>query len=148
MNKQQRMPQVFSGLMDEFFSGKPVRFFHDDFRKDEWIRDGHRIPVNVKETDEAYQIEVAAPGLNKEDFKVQVKDNVLSISFEQKEETTEEKSHWLRKEFKARSFNRSFNLGEKIDAEKIAAQYEQGILRIQLAKKEAVVAANKIIEIA
>ena len=148
MNKQHVMPSVFSGFIDDLFTNKPRRFFRDDFIQDEWMRRMQDVPVNVKETDDAFQIELAAPGLKKDNFKVQVKENTLTISFEQQEEKKDEGTKWLRREFSSRSFKRSFSQGEHVDTEKIKAQYEDGVLNIMLSKKEAAVAANKMIEIA
>lgn len=141
-------PRTFSGLMEDFFNGNTARFFRDDAHQDEWNRSHYQVPVNIRETEAGYALEVIAPGVAKEDFKLQVNDKVLTISFEQKEEAKEQDGNkWLRKEFRLRSFKRSFTLGEQVDIEKIAASYEQGILHLELPKKEAVIATNKVIEI-
>lgn len=147
MNRQQMMPATFSGLIEDLFSSKPARFFRDDFIQDEWLKHTHRIPVNVKESDHNYLIEVVAPGIAKEDFQVKINNKTLTISFEQKEEKKEEGEKWLRKEFKARSFKRSFTLGEQVDADKISARYEQGMLLLAIPKKEDAVVTPKVIDI-
>ncbi|KAA5537511.1 Hsp20/alpha crystallin family protein [Taibaiella lutea] len=105
------------------------------------------MPVNIKEQDANFNIEVIAPGVAKEDFSIQVNDKVLSISFEQKEEEDKEEGKWLRKEYKVRSFKRNFTLGEKVDAEKISANHNNGILTLTLPKKEAAIATNRTIDI-
>lgn len=96
--------------------------------------------VNVKESDEDYQIEVAAPGMSKEDFKVNLENNVLTISSEKKEEKKEEeKGRYTRREFSYQSFQRSFTIPENIvDSGNISAKYCDGVLCIQLPKKEEV----------
>jgi len=96
--------------------------------------------VNVKESDEAFDIEVAAPGMNKEDFKVNLENNVLTISSEKKEEKKEEeKGRYTRREFSYQSFQRSFTIPENlVDGEKISAKYCDGLLCINLPKKEEV----------
>lgn len=94
--------------------------------------------VNVKESDESFEIEVAAPGMNKEDFKVNLENNVLSISSEKREERKdEEKGRYTRREFSYQSFQRSFTIPENlVEGDKIAAKYCDGVLCIHLPKKE------------
>ncbi len=120
------------------------RFFFDDFfGKDVFDFNPNNFvkstpSVNVKENDNEFTLEVAAPGLQKEDFNVSVDDNVLSISSEKKTETTEnnEQTKFTRKEFSYHSFKRSFTLDEEsVDAENIVAKYENGILNVQIPKK-------------
>lgn len=95
--------------------------------------------VNVKEDDEKYEIHVAAPGMKKEDFKVNLENNMLTISSEIKNEKQEEKGGYSRKEFSYQSFQRSFNLPEgHVLTDKIAAKYSDGILYISLPKREEV----------
>lgn len=97
------------------------------------------IPANVHESKDGYHIELNAPGRNKEDFKVNLEDGLLTISFEKKEEAEEKDYKTIRKEFGARSFKRSFSLDDKINTAGILAKYENGILKIYLPKKEEVV---------
>lgn len=94
--------------------------------------------VNIKENDNEVEIEVAAPGMKKDDFKVNLDNNQLIISSEKKSEKEEkEEGSYTRKEFSYQSFQRSFVLPEGlIDREKIAAKYTDGILSIKLPKKE------------
>jgi len=96
--------------------------------------------INVKENSDAYEIEVAAPGMSKNDFRINLEHNRLTISSEKKEEKKEEeKGHFTRREFSYQSFQRSFSVPETlVDAEKITARYSDGILRITLPKKEEV----------
>ena len=93
--------------------------------------------VNVKETDNEFKLEIAAPGLKKEDFKLNLENNVLTIASEKEENTEEKDNGYARKEFSYYSFSRSFTLPEKVvDAEKIEAKYENGVLEILIPKRE------------
>lgn len=142
---------AFGGLMEELFNGNYPSVINDRFFPDNWKKDHNFVPVNITETEAGYQMEVTTPGLKKEDLKVNVNENLLTISFEKdqekKEEKKEKESKILRKEFQLRSFSRSFKLGEKVDAERISARYEDGILFLDIPKKEAAKATSKAIEI-
>ena len=92
--------------------------------------------VNVIEKENAFKIELAAPGLKKEDFKVNVHENTLTISTEKKEEKTENVGKYTRKEFNFSTFKRSFALPKNVDGEKIVAIYNDGVLGLELPKKE------------
>ena len=95
--------------------------------------------VNVKETNDAYELEVAAPGMSKEDFKVELDNNLLVISAqkENKHEEQDEKGNYARREFSYQSFTRSFSLPERlVKGEEIAARYHDGILHITVPKAE------------
>lgn len=95
--------------------------------------------VNVKEDDEKYEIEVATPGMNKDDFKIKLENNTLTICSETKKEENEEKGGYTRKEFSYESFQRSFSLPEgHVSTDKITAKYNDGILNIVLPKREEV----------
>jgi HSP20 family protein len=101
-----------------------------------------RPPVNIKETNEGFEIALAAPGLQKEDFNLSFEKNTLSISV-QKEGASVEGERVIRKEFGYNDFTHSFNLADSLDTKSIQAAYTDGILTIKLAKKP-VVAAQKI----
>jgi HSP20 family protein len=110
-------------------------FMNNDFTNSE--RKFTQAPsVNIRENDDKYEMHLLAPGLQKEDFKIDVDKNLLTISFEHKEESKETEDKWLRQEFKKSSFKRSFSLNEKIDASAISATYQNGILQVNLPKKE------------
>jgi HSP20 family protein len=126
------VPSVNS-LLEDFFSRE---FF--DWNDKNFTLVGNTLPsVNLKETEKEYRIELAAPGLKKDDFKVELNNNVLSISSEHREESIEKskRENFARKEFNYQSFLRSFNLPESIDNDKVKAQYENGILHVNVAKK-------------
>jgi HSP20 family protein len=92
--------------------------------------------VNIVETADNFSIEMAAPGLKKEDFKIHLNNDVLTISSEKKSEENETTAKFTRKEYSYSSFVRSFNLPEMVDSEKIEAGYIDGIMKVVLPKKE------------
>ncbi|QFZ54093.1 Hsp20/alpha crystallin family protein [Oceanihabitans sp. IOP_32] len=92
--------------------------------------------VNIKETTDAFEVEMAVPGLKKSDFKLDVDNDVLSISTEITEEKEDKNDHYTRREFGYSSFKRSFTLPESVDDDKIEAHYKEGILSVILPKKE------------
>ncbi len=133
---------TFNNLVDDLFFELPVLFKNE-------FNNGDRktfIPVNVKETEKTYQLEVVAPGFEKTDFIINLDQNLLTISAEKKEEVNKENEKQIRREYSYRSFKRSFTLDEKIDATNIDASYINGVLTLNLPKKEAVkVSATKIV---
>lgn len=94
--------------------------------------------VNIRETNDNYEVEVAAPGMNKEDFKVELDGNMLTISSEkQRQEEDKQEGRFYRREFSYQSFQRTFNLKkEVVDIDKIEAKYENGLLHLIIPKKE------------
>ncbi len=133
--------KVFTNLFDEFLNRGLGDFVGADSRFTQ-------PSVNVLETKDNFQIELAAPGLTKGDFEVKLDNGTLAISAkkEQKEETTE--GRYTRKEFNFASFTRSFQLPDTINAADIAATYENGVLLVTLPKKEeAKVVAARTVEI-
>ena len=110
-------------------------FFTDSFLSDRMVS---RVPaVNIAETDNEYIIELAAPGMKKDDFKINLEKNLLTISVEKRIENTEadEARKYNRREFSYTSFVRTFTLPESADYEQIDAQYTDGILKIYVAKR-------------
>ncbi len=132
----------FDGLMNELFNELPVNF-GKSIREDVL----HFPPANIVEQTDLYRIELAAPGMEKTDFNVKLDGKVLTISAEKKTETAKENEKMIRKEFGYKSFKRSFTLDEKIDAVNISAKYENGILALELPKKEEVKGGTKDITI-
>ncbi|MBN8785724.1 MAG: Hsp20/alpha crystallin family protein [Terrimonas sp.] len=104
-------------------------------------------PVNIHETKDAYHLELSAPGLKKEDIKLNVEDGLLSISYEKKESTTSEDYKTVRREFTYNSFKRSFTLSDKINAGDVQAKYEDGVLKVFVPKKPEAQAVSKQIDI-
>ena len=107
----------------------------------------HYPPVNIIDKANVYSVELSVPGYIKADFSIKLDNNVLTVSTEKKEQNAIENEKFIRTEFALKSFKRSFTLNEKIDTESIAARYENGILKIELPKKESFNAAPKDINI-
>ena len=131
-----------TGMVDNFFRDD------DDFFN-QWRSGKGTLPaVNINETKDAFNVEVAAPGMEKKDFKVEVENGVLCISAETKEEKEEKDDKYTRKEFSYSSFKRSFWLPDNVDADAVKANYKDGILKISLPKTEVEeTAPAKVIEI-
>lgn len=115
--------------------------FLEDFRDERNLpvgRNNLSMPaVNVSEMDSEFRIDVAAPGFDKEDFNINVENNVLTISSEKQiEEENKDQETVNRREFTYGAFQRSFNLPTSVDADKIKARYENGVLKITIPKKE------------
>jgi HSP20 family protein len=122
-------------LFDDFFNRD---FF--DWGLSNYSDTNTSIPkVNVKETKDNFEVEVAAPGMNKNDFKIQLDGNMLCISSEKSDQREEDKEDekYSRREFSYQSFQRSFTLPKDVvDADKIEAKYENGLLHLVIPKKE------------
>ena len=93
-------------------------------------------PVNIKENGKEFHIELAIPGFNKSDFKINVEDDILTISAEKKEEKKEDNERFTKREFSYNSFSRSFTLPQTANGDKIDAKYVDGILQLSVPKKE------------
>ncbi len=125
-NNQNWLPSIFNSLFDDDFV-TPTKQFASP-------------AINIVENEKNYEIELAAPGLSKDDFKLNVNnDDELEISLERKSEENKEKRNFLRREFSYASYRRSFVLPEEVEREKISAVMLNGVLRITLPKKEEVV---------
>jgi HSP20 family protein len=121
----------FDGLMKELFNEFPAAI-SKTVREDVL----NYPPVNITDKKDVYLVELSAPGYIKADFNIKLDNNILTVSTHQKEDTVVENEKVIRKEFATKSFKRSFTLNEKIDTEAIVARYENGILQIELPKKE------------
>lgn len=101
-----------------------------------WNRVSHtRIPAaNIVETEKEFLVELAAPGLDKKDFKVDVDNNVLEIKVEKEEETKEDRERYTRREYNYKTFYRSFTLPDSVTPDKIKAEYKNGLLQVHLPK--------------
>jgi HSP20 family protein len=140
MNLIRKQPPFFPSLID-------------DFIKNDW---NLKVPsssvtvpaVNIKELNSQFEIELAAPGMKKDDFEIEVEDGVLSISSTQEEEQVNEKGKFTRREFSYSSFRRSFSLPDSVDPTNIDATYKEGVLLVLLPKhKEAQPQPRKLIKI-
>lgn len=132
----------FDGMMKELFNEFPTTVAKT-FREDVL----NFPPVNIVEKTASYQVELSAPGFEKADFAIKLEGNLLNISTEKKEEKNEETDKMIRREFTYKGFKRSFTIDEKIDVENISAKYENGILKLELPKKEVLKIGAKDINI-
>jgi HSP20 family protein len=131
---------LLPGLNDVFES-----IFNDTFFNDRMVS---RVPAaNISETPEKYHVELAAPGLKKGDFKLSLDRNVLNISVEQRSENNDSQKNYTKREFSYSSFVRSFTLPESADQNSIDATYKDGVLQIDIAKKEEAKFVSRQIEI-
>lgn len=119
----------FKNLFDDFFNRNLADFIGHDFTMS-------TPSVNVVEQNDHYRIEVAAPGLDKQDFNVSVDRGYLSISAKRENQTETKDEKYTRREFNYTSFQRSFQLPELVNADQIAANYDKGVLTITLPKRE------------
>lgn len=119
----------FDGFVNELFNELPLQF-------GKTIREFQAPPVNITEKENAYELALVAPGMEKTDFTLSVEGNLLTISGEKKAAATTENEKVVRREFTAKAFKRSFTLDDKIDSTTIQARYENGILFVSLPKKE------------
>lgn len=133
LNTNAGFPNVFSNFLNE------------DFWNDWESTPRRSVPaVNVVEDDKAFNIEVAAPGLAKDDINIDLEDNVLTISSEKEDKKEENDKNYTRKEFCYTSFKRSFMLPENVNGDKIEANYKDGITTVKVPKVEEKKLSKKI----
>ncbi|CAN5424060.1 Hsp20/alpha crystallin family protein [soil metagenome] len=120
-------------LPSAFINGLPGFFNDDTFQKE---LSSTRPAVNIKETEDGYSLELAAPGFEKGDFKIDLDHDLLIVSVEKEKKSENEKEGYTRREFNYASFKRSFTLPNTVDREKIDGVYTNGILNVTLPKKE------------
>lgn len=137
----------FGNVVDNLFQNSLRRFFDDNFWDNDSPLTMGNVPVNVREGDKQYEMDVIAPGCRKGDFNINVQDNQLTISFNHKEDNQEQKSGWVRNEYRQRSFIRTFTLDDTVDVNKINASYENGVLRLTLPKNEKATMPSRSIEV-
>jgi len=131
----------FNPLFTDVFDS----ILNDTFLSDKLV---NKTPaVNIAEGENGYDIELAAPGLKKEDFKISVEKNVLSVSAEKKVENAEDAKKYSKREYSYTSFVRTFTLPEAADQAKITAEYVDGILTITVGKKEEAKIQTREIEV-
>lgn len=117
---------LFNDLFEDFLETMPF----SGYKNQGWCP-----AVNIKENDSSYDIEFAVPGMKKEDFKINLENNVLTVSLEIEEKNEENNENYTRKEFSLRSFSRSFTLPKSVETEKISASYTDGLLMVNIPKK-------------
>ena len=139
-----RMIKNYNALPDAMFNDFFNRGIADFLGND--VLNTHPM-INICENNERYQIQVAAPGLGKEHFEIQLDKNQLQIRSTKQEQTLEEGARYNRRAFDYSSFTRSFTLPETVDAENISAHCENGVLYINIPKKAEVIIVPKNIEV-
>ncbi|HPE85774.1 MAG: Hsp20/alpha crystallin family protein [Bacteroidales bacterium] len=128
-----RFSNQLPGLFDRFFDNELFDWSNRNFSTTNTTLPS----VNIKEDVDGYEVEMAAPGLTKKDFCIELNNNTLTISSEKKEEKEEKDDQlFTRKEFSYQSFRRSFTLPATVESDKIAAKYDNGILKVSIPKKE------------
>lgn len=133
---------------DPMAAANPFQNLFNDFFEGEFLpsrpsmRSGSTPAANIQETENAYHVELASPGMSKDDFKIEVDEDLLTIRSEKETEKEEEGTRFTKREFNYTSFVRSFRLPEEVDADKISASYKEGILNLEIPRKE--VEAKKV----
>ena len=136
---KKRNGRIIPKLMDDFFNND--RFLVDFNGYFPEMNFQNTLPdANIVENKKDYHIELAAPGLDKKDFKIEIKNGILTISAEKEEETKHEDKNYISREFSYSSIFRSFTLPDNLLADKIDAKYENGILKLKLPKSEVAIA--------
>ena len=131
-------PTGFGQVVESIFNNTLRRYFDGDLGEAETPEIRGSVPVNVRETDQQYELDVIAPGCRREDFKVRIQNNELQISMtsNDKKRERDENRGWVRNEFTQRSFTRHFNLDDTVNVDNMSATYTDGILHIVLPKTE------------
>ncbi len=116
-------------------------FFDDFFGRDWFINNDQNTlnsmpAVNIADNAERYEVEMAAPGLSKKNFKIELDNQLLTISYEKESKTENAEGNYTKREFFYNSFQRSFTLPQTVESDKIEAKYADGILRLMIPKKE------------
>jgi len=132
MEDKAMLPTITRRTFSPFLSN----IFDDDFLPVLNNRTSSMPAVNIKENEKSFILELAVPGMDKKDLKIDINEDVLTISSESKNESEEEKDGYKRKEFSYSSFCRSFYIPENVSKEKIGANYKDGILNVELPKME------------
>lgn len=136
--KKRRTPMLSNAFVND-------PFFSDFFNRGELMKNflgingdnDFRPAMNVKEKEKEFEVELAAPGLKKEDFNITLDNGILTVSAEREDRKEEEKEGFVSKEFSYNSFSRSVNLPESVDEDKdVSAKYEDGVLKLRLLKRE------------
>ncbi|MDQ8143260.1 Hsp20/alpha crystallin family protein [Chryseobacterium sp. CFS15] len=139
------LPANQRSMFDDFFNRELFNWGNNNFSASRTTLPS----VNIKELEKAFEVEVAAPGMKKEDFSITLDGNMLTISSSKEDQQEEKDGKYTRREFSYQSFQRSFELSKDVvDDENIQARYENGVLRLTIPKKESALAQSpRLIEI-
>ncbi|HUQ64533.1 MAG TPA: Hsp20/alpha crystallin family protein [Flavitalea sp.] len=146
-NEQQAA--TFGNVVDNIFQNSLQHFFDDNY----WDTGGYKgiskVPVNIRETEDQYQLDVVAPGYRKEGFNIQVEGNMLTVSYNYRDENHDQstKDKWVRNEYVPKAFSRNFTIDDTVDVNNINACYVDGILRLSMAKNEKAKTISRNIQI-
>jgi HSP20 family protein len=127
--KRSDWPTLGGSLLSDFFDD-------DGFFKSPWLGSRGMPAVNVKETDKNYEVELAVPGYDKKDFNISIDNGLLTVSAQKEEQKEKKEDNYTRREFGYSSFSRTFNLPVNTNDQDINARYEDGILKLSIAKKQ------------
>lgn len=127
LTKRSDWPTLRGSLLSDFFD--------DDVFVNSPVGRRSMPSVNIRETEKAYELEMAAPGYNKKDFNISIDNNLLTVSAEKKQEQEITDQHYTRREFGYESFSRSFSLPADTNEDDVNARYEEGILKLSINKK-------------
>ena len=139
----QKSPASFNNLVADLFPAIPS-LLREDYAT---VNSRQIIPVNIRESENEFILDVIAPGFDKEDFKIDLDKNTLTISGDQKINNEARGVKILKNEYSFRSFKRSFTISEQVDTEKIAASFKNGVLTLNLPRKVEVKEAAKQISV-
>jgi len=139
------LPTSQRSMFDDFFNRELFNWGNNNFSASRTTLPS----VNIKELEKAFEVEVAAPGMKKEDFSITLDGNMLTIASSKEDQQEEKDGKYTRREFSYQSFQRSFELSKDVvDDENIEARYENGVLRLTIPKKESALAQSpRLIEI-
>lgn len=132
----------FNNLMNDFLIDFPSLYGDSNS-----LYSGQSVPVNIRENEDGYKLDIIAPGFSRDEFKIQLEKNLLNVSIEKKAQEENKNEKQIRKEYEFQTFKRTFTIDEKIDVENIEAKYENGVLTLGLAKKTEVKPVAKQITI-
>lgn len=139
-NRNKRIPSLFESFFNDEFGVFP------DYLTKAHMNRGFP-SVNTKETGEGYKIELAAPGMSKEDFEINLDGGILTVSSNKKFDKKEEDEGYTLREFSYSSFSRSFTMPDDINGDEISAKYENGVLNLEIPKMEIAKKSPKLIEV-
>jgi HSP20 family protein len=125
------LKEIFPETVDDFFAP-----WNDWFRKNNFLSRATVPPLNISDEEDRYKVTVAAPGLEKSDFDIEIDNNMLTINATSEKEHEEDKKHYRRKEYSYSSFSRSFTLPSDVNTDAIDADYSNGILALNLPKND------------
>ncbi|QEC42314.1 Hsp20/alpha crystallin family protein [Pseudobacter ginsenosidimutans] len=129
-------PASFGNVVDQIFQNNLSRFFDDSFWGFNGLKEQRQVPVNIRESDNNYEIEMVIPGIQKEKLTIEAGNDMITVSYQNTEEKKEKKDNYIQQEYRHQAFSRNFRLNDTVDAGNITAKYEDGILRLSLPKNE------------